>query len=100
MIPSIGPAVTQFPALSHTLWLFVEAFAVSVPSSTVVMRLKLASAGSARPEPPSNASHGMLTSVACHVDGVGVQAMSGRVASRFTVTCSVLVPPSLVAVQE
>src|SRR5204863_3603373 len=81
MIPVIGPAVTQFPALSQTLWLLVEAFAVSVPAGTFVARLKLASAGSARSEPPSDAVHGMLTSVACHVGDVGVQARSGGVKS-------------------
>src|SRR5438094_85875 len=34
MLPAIGPAVVQLPALSQTWRLFVEAFAVSVPAGT------------------------------------------------------------------
>src|SRR5690242_3556664 len=85
LIPLIGPAVVQLPALSHTLWRPVEAFAVSVPTGTLVVRLKLASAGSARPEPPSDAVHAMLTSVACQVDGAVAQVTSGGVKSQLTV---------------
>src|SRR5512143_373892 len=94
LLPPIGPAVAQFPSRSHTLRVPVAALAVSVPAGTEVERLKLASAGLARPEPPSPAVQAMLTSFACHwpsavpqltagavVSGVSAGAQAGRPAS-------------------
>ena len=49
MLPLIGPAVTQVPAVSQTWTLFVLAFGSSTPAATFVTRLKDACAGLARP---------------------------------------------------
>jgi hypothetical protein len=67
MLPEIGPAVVEFPIASATEWLAVEALAVSVPASTLVESVKLASLESARPEPPSLALQEMLTLLACQM---------------------------------
>src|ERR1043165_3164076 len=65
LLPLTGPAFAQLPARSQTVRLSVEALAVSVPAATCVESRKLASAGSARPEPVSLAVHWMEMSVEC-----------------------------------
>src|SRR5947209_168685 len=82
MLPAIGPAAEQFPATSHTGCVPVDAFAVSVPAGTLVLREKPASDGFARPEPESVATQGMLTSLACQRPSVPAQEMDGGVLSR------------------
>src|SRR5438270_8857669 len=66
MLPSIGPAVAQFPAKSHTWCEPVIAFAVSVPTGNEVASKKLLSGGFASPETASFAPHEILASVGCH----------------------------------
>ena len=80
-LPPIGPAVAQLPSRSHTLRVPVAALAVSVPAGTEVERLKLASAGLARPEPLSLAVQAMLTSFACHWPSAVPQLIAGAVVS-------------------
>src|SRR5437867_1398208 len=65
LLPETGPAVVELATASATLRVPVEALFVSVPAGTAVDRLNDASAGLARPEPPSVAVQAMLTSVAC-----------------------------------
>ena len=64
-----GPAVVVLPTPSLTTLLPVCAFAVSVPSATLVERLKLASLAGPTPEPPSVAVQPRLTSLAGHASG-------------------------------
>ena len=65
LLPAIGPAVVQLPSWSQIARLLVSAFAVSVPSATLVVSEKLASDGSSRPK-ASDAVHAIVTSVPCH----------------------------------
>ena len=78
LLPVMGPATAQFPALSQTLRLSVGASESSVPAATSVESEKLASPGLARPEPPSLAVQAMPTSAAC-------QAASGKMAASLPV---------------
>jgi len=85
LLPAIGPAVVEFPALSATLRLLVEALLVSVLLATFIVRLKLASAVFARPEVASLALHAMLTSLACHALSAVPHDTIGAVLSTLTV---------------
>jgi hypothetical protein len=66
LLPVTGPAVVHPPTVLHTWRLFVAALAVSVPISTLVVKLKLASAAFASPDSGSLAVHAMATSLLCH----------------------------------
>src|SRR5437667_11148834 len=81
LLPAIGPAVAQLPALSQTWRLSVDAFASSLPAGTLVDSEKLASAGFARPEPLSFAVQGMLTLLACQLPSGEPQVIVGGVVS-------------------
>jgi hypothetical protein len=77
----------------------VTALAVSAPVGTLVVTVKLALAGFARPDVASEAVHARLTSVACHAPSAVPQDAVGPVASRLMVTDWLAEPPELVAVQ-
>src|SRR5262245_60852284 len=85
LLPLSGPAVVALPARSATLWLPVAALAVSVPVGTLVLRVKLASAAFASPDPPSLAVQAMLTSLACHRPSALPHDTPGGVLSTWTV---------------
>src|SRR5262245_28769205 len=76
LLPS-GPTAPQLPATSHTVRLFVKAFAVSDPAGTDVVRLKLASAGLAKPDPLSAAVHAKTTSDPCQKPSADPQVTTG-----------------------
>ncbi len=85
--------MAQFPALSHSSWVLVKAFAVSVPAATLVVSVKLAGelalspdsglAGelALSPDSGSLAVQGMVTSVACQAPSGDPQLMIGGVVS-------------------
>src|SRR5439155_17850327 len=83
LLPPMGPAVTQLLTASHTWWEPVEASLVSVPAATKVDRLKTASAGSARSDPPSEAVQAMETSVACQAPSAEPQLTLGALRSTL-----------------
>jgi hypothetical protein len=80
-MPLIGPAVAQFPALSQTFRLPIEAFAVSVPPGTLVVKVKRASDRLVSPDPLSLAVQTMLTSDACQSPSGVPHKMTGGVGS-------------------
>src|SRR5262245_4682145 len=82
LLPVIGPAVEQRPALLHTCRLFVAALAVSVPADTLVVNVKLASAAFAKPDSGSLAVHAMLTSLLCHALSAAPHETLGAVESE------------------
>ena len=67
--------------MSQTWRLFVAALAVSVPAGTLVVRLKLASAAFASPDPTSLAVHAIVTSLLCHAPSAAAHDTCGGVAS-------------------
>src|SRR2546429_9801506 len=81
LFPVIGPAAVLLPAASPTLLPFVDALLVSVPAATLDVKLKLASAALARPEPPSLAVHAIETSDACHAPSAEPQLTVGALRS-------------------
>src|SRR5262245_51913050 len=85
LLPLMGPAVAVLPARSAMLRLPVVALAVSVSLGTVVLRVKLASAAFASPDPPSLAVQAMLTSLACHRPSALPHETLGGVLSIWTV---------------
>src|SRR6266478_3781548 len=87
MLPPIVPAFAQFPATSQTECAPVDAFAVSVPVGTFVVREKLASEEFASPEPTSLALHAIVTSAACHTPSAPPQMIIGGVLSSITTAC-------------
>jgi hypothetical protein len=98
--PVYGPAVTQFPATSHTAWLGVEAAFVSVPAGTLVESPKDASFPLASPDVASPALQVMVTSDGLQPVGGDEQDSVGAVESSLTVTLDDEVRPApLVAVQ-
>src|SRR5512133_1616909 len=72
-----GPATAQLPATSHTERVAVAASAVSVPASTEVARVKLASAGSARPDAASEAVQVIVALPACQAPSASGQVIEG-----------------------
>lgn len=84
LLPSMGPATAQLPALSHMFWLAVRASEFSVPVGTFVESEKLASSGLARPAPLSLALQVMPTSVACQIPSAAAQSAVGVVESSGT----------------
>src|SRR5438093_8234786 len=83
MLAETGPAVEELPTASATALVPVEALEVSVPEGTVVLRLNVASAEFARPEPPSEAAQAMLTSLACHEPLAEPQVTAGAFLSTL-----------------
>src|SRR5439155_8736 len=77
LLPAMGPAVVELLTASATTWLPVEALASSVLAGTEVLRVKVASAGLARPEPPSEALHVMSTSAECQAPSALPQTTTG-----------------------
>ncbi len=73
--------MAQFPALSHSSWVLVKAFAVSVPAATLVVSVKLAGELALSPDSGSLAVQGMVTSVACQAPSGDPQLMIGGVVS-------------------
>src|SRR5438552_1230126 len=87
LLPETGPAVAELPTASATDLLPVDALGVSVLAGTVVLRLNVASAGLARPAPPSEAVQAMLTSAGCQDPSAEPQLTAGALRST-------LLPPS------
>jgi hypothetical protein len=83
MLPPTGPAVVQFPATSQTSFVFVCASLVSTPTGTEVVKTKLASAGSARPDSVSSAVQLIATSPACQMPSGDSQTTSGGFVSAW-----------------
>ena len=94
LMPGIGPAVEQCPSRSHTIRVFVDAFAVCVFAATFVVNANEASDAFNKPTPASVAVQLMLTSALCHALSGGPHATSGLAVSMFTVavTLTLLVP--------
>ena len=86
LIPAIGPAVAQLPALSHTWRLFVDADAVSTPVTTVVDSVKLASPGFASPDPLSDAVQATEMFPECHAESGVAHERFGETVSRTVTT--------------
>src|SRR6185369_3155419 len=78
-LPAIGPPVAQLPATSQTVWLLVTALPLLASGATEVASAKLASAGSARPEPVSVAVHASVTFTGCHAPSGSAHAIAGGV---------------------
>src|SRR5438132_1650241 len=68
--------LTPLPSRSWRV-MVVVAFAVSVPAATLVVSEKLASAGLARPEPPSEPVQARLTLPACQTPSADAQENAG-----------------------
>src|SRR2546427_5004599 len=83
LLPETGPAVVELATPSATLRVPVEALVVSVPAGTAVDRLNDASAGLARPEPPSVAVQAMLASVACQTPSADPHEITGDLRSTL-----------------
>jgi hypothetical protein len=79
----------------------VLAVFVSTPSETEVARSKFASPAVARPDRVSDPVHGTDTLSACPTDWLGTsQSTEGSVLSIFSVTESLVEPPTLWAEHE
>ena len=96
LLPPIGSIVAQFVATSHTVWLTVEAFAVSDPAGTAVATESVASVGSARPEVASVAVQPMVASAACQLPSGLPQVTTGVVwsISIVVVAAGLVRPPT------
>src|SRR5689334_11324909 len=92
LFPLIGPAVVHPPLLLHTCRLFVVAFAGSVPTAVVVVRLKAASAAFASPDSGSLAVHAIVTSPLCQAPSDAPHETSGGVASLRNISAPAKVP--------
>jgi hypothetical protein len=77
LIPVIGPAVAQEPAMLQTWRELVEAFAVSVSGATEVLRAKDESEELARSDPRSEAEQLIEASDDRHTGAGLVQATDG-----------------------
>src|ERR1051325_9006980 len=95
MMPLMGPAWAQLPRLSQMVLLLVRAFAVSMPDDTEVVRMKIASAEFAKPEPLSVAVHAIATSPACQSPSVAPHWIVGGVVSG-----GVTAAPRIVSVND
>src|SRR5205814_2561576 len=83
LLPAIGPAVTQLPAVSQTWRASVAAFASSASVGTLVDSEKVAPPGVASPEPSSLALQARLTFPPCQTPAGASQASEGAVLSIF-----------------
>jgi len=83
LLPPIEAAVEQLPTASQTLRVVVDADVVSVPSGTLVVSEKLASAADARPDPPSLAEQLTATSLACQAASDATQEIVGAFLSTL-----------------
>src|SRR5262245_27549866 len=81
LLPLIGSAVVQPPTVLQIWRLLVAALAVSVSGSTLVVKLKLASAGFANPDSGSLAVHAMLTLLICQSPSDAPHETCGEVGS-------------------
>ena len=85
LMPEMGPAVAQCPSRSHTVRVFVDAFAVCVFAGTFVVNANEASDAFNMPTPASVAVQLMFTSVRCHAVSADPQFNVGPLVSIFTV---------------
>src|SRR5947209_5066613 len=92
--PVYGPAVVQLPATSHTVRLGVVAEPVSVPVGMLVVRVRDASPGLARPDPASPAVHAMEISAALQPVGGVTHDTVGGVVSTMGFVNAVRVEPA------
>jgi hypothetical protein len=97
LFPQIGPAGVLLPALSDTTRLPVQALELPPGAVTVVLKLKLASAGLANPDPGglSVAVQPMLTLLACQFPSAVPQFTTGGTLSKQKGpwVLSLVVPP-------